>query len=412
MPNIRKRVHLTKRMIDSTAPRADDVFRWDDEVRGFGVRVRPNGLKVYVLQYRNAGGRSRRVTLGHHGPLTAEAARQLALAHRARIAAGADPAAERAERRASETFDAFAKRYLTQHAEPHKKAASVANDRMMLTHHILPAIGSVQVAAVTRSDVTKLHQSMRATPYLANRCLALISAMLHLAERWGVRPDGSNPCRHVQKYPEHRRQRFLSSAELGRLGKVLTAVERENVEHPSVVPAVRLLLLTGARRGEVLGLRWHHVNWERQCLDLPDSKTGPKTVHLNPPALEVLSTLADRRKDGARWVLPGRETGKPLVGLPHAWQRIRNRAGLDDVRLHDLRHSFASVAAAQHTSLPIIGALLGHTQPSTTARYAHLAADPLKEATTRVGYHIAKMMNPAPARAETVADLPKRRRAR
>ena len=410
MPNIRQRVHLTKRVVDATAPSDDDVFRWDDEIRGFGLRVRPNGLKVYVLQYRNGGGRSRRVALGQHGPLTAEAARQIALAHRARIAAGADPAAERAERRASETVDAFADRYLSQHAEPHKKPVSVLNDRMIIARYIRPAIGTLQLAEVTCADITKLHQSMRATPYLANRCLALLSTMLHLAERWGTRPDGSSPCRHVQKYTERRRQRFLSSAELARLGKTLAAVERENVEHRSVAPAVRLLILTGARRGEVLGLRWQHVNWERQCLDLPDSKTGPKTVHLNPPALEVLSALADQRADGSEWVLPGRNAEKPLIGLPHAWERIRKRAGLDDVRLHDLRHSFASVAAAQHTSLPVIGALLGHTQPSTTARYAHLAADPLKEAATRIGNELARLMHPLHASA--VVELPKQRRSR
>jgi integrase len=233
-----------------------------------------------------------------------------------------------------------------------------------------------------------------------------------MAERWGMRPDGLNPCRHVPRYREHRRQRFLSSAELARLGEVLAAAEREDVLHPSVVPAIRLLIFTGARRGEILGLRWQYVNWERQCLDLPDSKTGPKTIHLNPPALDVLSALADRRPDGAAWVLPGRVAGQPLSKLNYAWGRIRQRAELDNVRLHDLRHGFASVAAALHTSLPIIGALLGHTQPSTTARYAHLSADPLQEAAARVGAELAKMMNPTPSPAGMVVELSKQRRKR
>lgn len=259
---------------------------------------------------------------------------------------------------------------------------------------------------------------MRATPYAANRMLALLSKIMNLAEKWGARPDGSNPCRHVERFKEKRRQRFLAPAELVELGKVLAATERENVEHPSVVPALRLLLFTGARRGEVLGLKWEHVDWANQCLNLPDSKTGAKTIHLNPPALEVLKALEQGRAAESPWVIRGRVKGRPLVVLPHAWERIRTRAGLAGVRVHDLRHSFASVAAANNASLPIIGALLGHTQPATTARYAHLAADPLREAAERVGAHIVRLMQPPADTAGSVVPLrrpermPLRRRAR
>jgi integrase len=221
--------------------------------------------------------------------------------------------------------------------------------------------------------------------------------MMALAIHWGVRAEAlGNPCHGVSRYKERRRQRFLSSAELVRLGVALFEVEREGSEHASVVPAIRLLILTGARRGEVLGLRWEYVSWERQSLELPDSKTGAKTIHLNAPALQVLRALWATRPDDEHspWVLSGRHEGRALVDLSHPWARIRTRAGLDGVRLHDLRHSFASFATAHNMSLPIIGALLGHSQPATTARYAHLAADPLKDATEQIGGRIAALMNP------------------
>ena len=394
MPDTSKRVHLTKRVIDSTKPEAVDVLLWDDEVPGFGLRVKPNGLKSYALQYRNAAGRSRRVTIGKHGVLTAEGARNEARRLRARVAEGHDPATERQRLRQADTLEAFSTRYLSHYAELHKKPGSVRNDRLLLDLHILPEIRNRKLAEITREDVTKLHQSMRKTPYAANRMLALLSKMMNLSEKWGVRPDGTNPCRHVERFKEKRRQRFLSPAELVELGKALAKTEGENVEHPSVVPALRLLLFTGARRGEVLGLKWEHVDWRNQCLNLTESKTGPKTIHLNPPALQVLQTLDKARPDDSPWVIRGNMKDRALVGLPHAWQRIRKRAKLSDLRLHDLRHSFASVAVAAGSSLPIIGALLGHTQPQTTARYAHLSADPLKEASAMVGQRISALMNP------------------
>jgi len=279
---------------------------------------------------------------------------------------------------------------------------SIRNDRLLLKHHLEPAFRNRKIAEITREDVSRLHQSLKAHPYAANRALALLSKMMNLAEKWGLRPDGSNPCRHVERFKEKRRQRFLSAAELLELGKVLATVERENVEHRSVVPAIRLLLFTGARRGEMLGLEWRHVDWQNLCLNLPESKTGAKTIHLNPPALVVLKALRSRGKKESHWVLPGRRKDGPLVGLPHAWQRIRKRAKLGDLRLHDLRHSFASVGAANNMSLPMIGALLGHSQPQTTQRYAHLAADPLKEAAERIGERIVAMMTPRKKHAKVV----------
>jgi integrase len=245
---------------------------------------------------------------------------------------------------------------------------------------------------VTRADVQGLHHGMKDTPYHANRTLALLSKMMNLAERWGIRPDGTNPCRHVERYREKKRQRYLSAVELAELGQVLAKVERERVEWHSVVPALRLLIFTGARVSEILTLRWEWLDFERRCLNLPDSKTGAKVIHLNAPALKV---LADLERDGENpHVIRGRLPGTYLVNLKDPWRRIRKRAKIPDVRVHDLRHPFAAVAAGAGSSLPIIGALLGHTQPQTTQRYAHLSADPLKAAAEAVGARIAAAMAP------------------
>jgi integrase len=215
--------------------------------------------------------------------------------------------------------------------------------------------------------------------------------MFNLAENWALRPDGSNPCRHVEKFKEHKLERFLSETELARLAETLVEAEQARIELPSVIAAIRLLLFTGARLSEILTVRWEHVNFEEHCLRLPDSKTGAKTIYLSPPALEVLNGL--QRQDGNPYVIIGAKPGAHLINLRKPWHRIRTKAGLDNVRIHDLRHSFASMAVAGGLSLPVIGALLGHTQAATTQRYAHLAADPLKQAANLTGARITAAMN-------------------
>jgi integrase len=383
---------LTKRAVDAARhdPSRFQTMVWDSELKGFGLRISRGGKKSFILQYRNARGRSRRMTLGAATRLTAEQARRLAKVYLGEAASGKDPAEERREKRGGLTVAEFAEQYLEVHARPKKKPSSVKLDERLLRTCILPALGSRKLEGIRRPDVSRMHHAQRATPVQANRALLLLSKMMNLAESWGLRPDGSNPCRGVERFRERARQRYLSAEELARLGKVLAEAEREGSEHPSAILALRLLILTGARSGEILGLRWKEVDFERRALHLADSKTGEKTIQLSAPALELLSQA--RRLKGNPYVCTGARSGKHLVGLTKIWHRLRERAGLDDVRIHDLRHSYAAVGAGGGLSLPIIGALLGHSQPQTTARYAHVAADPLREAADQIAGEIASSL--------------------
>ena len=395
---------LTNRSVAAIKPAASDVFIWDDVLPGFGLRVKASGRKSYIVQYRPVGNVSRRLTIGPHGVFTPEAARKQARDLLQAARKGADPAFQRKTTRDGLTVADLAERYMKAHAATKKKPSSAKTDASNLRNHVLPAHGRRKIADINRADISKLHHDMRDTPGAANRVLALLSKMFGLAEKWGLRPDNSNPCRHVDRYPERKMERFLSADELARLGQALTEAERTRTEKNSVIAAVRLLVFTGARLGEILGLRWEYVDTERACLRLPDSKSGPKTIHLNAPALEVLAGI--ERESGSPWVIAGREPGNPLVNLRKPWHRIRARAGLDGLRLHDLRHSFASVGVSGGLSLPIIGALLGHSQPATTQRYAHLAADPLKQASDLIGRRIAAAMK---GEAAELVELPNRR---
>jgi integrase len=383
---------ITKRAVDALRPTPDgaETVLWDSELKGFGVRVQRGGAKTYILKYRAGTGRDaplRKLTVGRHGsPWTADEARAEARRLSGLAAHGKDPAGARAAARAAPTVADLAQRFLSEHAEAKRKTSTAKEYRRLLDHVVLPAIGRKRVADVTRQDVARLHHARRATPTEANRALAVISKMFNMAERWGERPDGSNPCYHVEKYPQRKRERMLSAEELGRLGDVLTGYGGPLY----YAAAIKLLVFTGARLGEVLGLQWQWVDFERGEARLPDSKTGAKTIHLPPPALAVLAELP--RVEGNPYVIVGGVAGAALVNLEKPWRAIRKKAGLEDVRLHDLRHAFASVAAASGMGLPIIGKMLGHTQAQTTQHYAHLASDPVKAAAATVASKIAAAM--------------------
>lgn len=405
-------VKLTQNAVVAAKPGERRYTIADTEIAGFWLVVTPTGRKSFYYRYRVGGGRGgtvRQPLIGHHPALKAEAARRIAAEWAACVRMGGDPAGERTATRVAPTMNALLDRYLEDHARPTKKLSSLAEDERLIRDYLRGAFGRKKVAEVRRSDIADFQRGLAHKPYRANRCLALLSKAFNLAEVWAMRPGGSNPCRHLQKYAEAKRKRFLSPAELARLGETLAVAERDGslaipVESggertvpisAAVIAAIRLLVLTGARKGEILGLRWDWIDWDRGLAALPDSKTGEKAIHLPPAALAVLETIP-RREDNPHVIFGGRP-GAPLVNLKDPWGAIRAHAGFNDVRIHDLRHSFASVGAAGGLSLPIIGALLGHTQAATTQRYAHLADDPLRAAAGQIGDRIAAAMSGASA---------------
>lgn len=392
---------ISKRSVDATEAGGKDSYLWDRDLKGFGLKVTPAGRKVYLVQYRLGGrkGRTRRVTIGLHGVLTADQARSRAKQLLGEVAAGRDPAAALHEERGSSRLGELLMRFLEEYATGKLKPSTAGEYHRLARLHIFPVLQHRLVGDISRSDVVRMHTSLAAKPYQANRVAALLSKFFNWCERDGHRPDGSNPCRHVEKFGEVKRERFLSSEELTRLGEALRAAEAERTASPWIIGAIRLLALTGARLSEILTLRWEFVNFERAMIRLPDSKTGAKTLYLNAPALNVLTEIP--RVDGNPFVIVGERKGARLVNLQKPWRRIRAAAGLDDVRLHDLRHSFASAAVAGGMSLPMIGALLGHSQPQTTARYAHLSADPLRAASETIAGQIAGALVIASRRGNT-----------
>ena len=367
---------ITKRSVDAIKAGGTDTVYWDGELTGFGLRVRRSGRKSYVVQTRIAG-KLCWFTIGPHGPLSPDQARALALEILACAKKGIDPRDANARREAEPSMADLGRRFLEEYVPVHCKPSTRGEYSRSVRLFVDPVIGELRVPEVQRKDIAALHHGLRDKPYQANRTLGVLSKMFSLAEVWGWRPDGSNPCRHVKRYKEHKRERFLSPEETERLGQVLRDAEEEM---PSAVAAFRLLLLTGCRMSEIRDLRWEYV--KDDCIELPDAKTGGRVVPLGPEARAVLSSIP--RDEDNPWVIAGRLPGSHLTDLQRPWRRIRKQAGLEGVRIHDLRHSFASRALALGESLTMIGKLLGHTQVQTTARYAHLARDSIQTAAARI----------------------------
>ncbi|WP_374471553.1 tyrosine-type recombinase/integrase [Phenylobacterium sp.] len=406
MPND-ARARLTRRLVEALQPAAKDRFVWDSEVTGFGVKVAASGLRTYVLQYR-FGGRARRFSIGAHGsPWTVETARDQARVLLGRIAGGCDPQEEKQGARRDLTVAELCDLYLCEGLVT-RKPSSIASARADIENHIKPLLGAKRAALVTRQDVERLLidvaagktarrartsrrrglARVRGGQGAANAAVVTLSAAFSFGMGRQVRPD--NPAQGVRRFPEKKIERFLSPAELARLGEVLAAAESLGVESPYALAAIKLLMLTGCRKNEILTLKRNHVDLHHRCLRLPDSKTGAKVVHLGAPAVALIARIPETA--GNPYLLPGRNGVGHLVDLQATWERIRTAAGLEDVRIHDLRHSFASVGATTGDSLLIIGALLGHRSAKTTERYAHLSDHPIKGAADRISAEIARML--------------------
>ncbi len=350
---------------------------------------RRNGRPSYFLQTR-INGRLRWITIGIHGsPWTPVTARKEAIRLLNDISLGEDPNLQRQRKRATPTIKEAAADFLEEHQV--KIAPRTYEEyRRLMRDYVVPTFGTRKIDDLNKADIARAHKEWGDKPRTANHALAVLSRFVSWLEDQGLRQELANPCRGIKKYRENRRERYLSSEEFIRLGDVLNEAEATGAESPYVIAAIRLLILTGARFSEILTLTWEEVDLERGLLFLKNSKTGQKPIFLNEPAKEVLATLPRLTRNP--YVIVGNKPGAHLVNLRKPWSRIRAQAGIEDVRLHDLRHSFASLAAESGASLPLIGRLLGHTQPQTTARYAHLAHDPLREVNERVGAKLSEIM--------------------
>lgn len=400
MPEPKK---LTKRIVEAIAPApGGDVLLWDAELPGFGVRVTPGGVRSYVVQYRTNERRSRRMTIGRHGVVTVDEARGKARRILVAVADGADPMADRAADRAAPTVNELLDRHLSDHVRAHCGAAMLNSSIDLFDRFARPALGALKVKSATRQDLIKLHASMAETPRQANLLLAQLSKAFANAELWGLRPDGSNPCRKIQRYPEKHRERFLSPVELSRLGAALREAETEGLPWPddgkpkskhfvkpenrrtAIAPGplaiIRTLLFTGARLSEICGLQWQHIDFERGTLQLPGKKGGERRAHpVSAIALELLASIP--RVDGSPWVFPrpadpSRRITKEV--LENAWQRVRERAQIEDVRIHDLRHTVGTMASQAGMNAFALRDLLRHASTAMTHRYVNFDHDPVR----------------------------------
>ncbi len=370
---------LTKRAIDTLRPRETEYAVWDAALPGFGIRVKPAGVVSFMIQYRNAGSRSRRYTIGRYGVTTPDEARKEARKLLAAVQAGADPAAVRRAGRRAETVSALCDRYLEDHVDVYNAPTTQREAKRMVEKRIKPKLGSLTAKDLTRQDVTKLHLSMRKTPREANHVLSILSKMLTLAENWEIRPDGSNPCRTIRRYPETKRERFLDGDELKRLGAALDQAEQDGTAHPAAVQAIWLLALSGCRLSEVLGLQWEHVDIDRAALHLPNAKAGARQHTIGARALAVLANIP--RVDGSPYVFHGRDGANPITtnAIQYAWRYVRDAANLKDARLHDLRHTVGTYAGQAGANAFLVRDKLGHKTLAMTGLYVNRDAEPLRD---------------------------------
>ncbi|MEH6477303.1 MAG: tyrosine-type recombinase/integrase [Sneathiella sp.] len=380
---------LSKRTLDALKIEDKEYFVWDDDLPGFGVRVMPTGRKSFLIQYRDSGRRTRRKSLGRFGTVTAEEAKREARDLLSSVTRGANPSEDRLHKRNAPTVSELCDRFMSEYVPIHCKETTAKEYLRAVDLFIKPAIGLVKVEDVTRPHIAELHHKHNDIPYQANRTLGVISVMFNQAEVWGYRPDNTNPRRHVKKYEEKPRERFLSKEEFARLGKTLKDLETSGTGSQAAINAFWLFLLTGCRLSEIQTLKWEYI--QENNAFLPDSKTGAKKVRLSNHALNVLSRV--ERIPGNPYVITGKLPGAFLTDLQKPWRRIRKVAGLDDVRIHDLRHSFASSAVGIGEPVERIGNIVGHKDIRSTMRYAHHADGPVHATVDRISDEIWNDLN-------------------
>ncbi|MCP5080985.1 MAG: tyrosine-type recombinase/integrase [Alphaproteobacteria bacterium] len=410
---------ITKRFVDTVEPGSKPVFIFDEALKGFGLKVNPSGSKNFIVEYRvGAGGRlarKRRITIGSSTSITPDQARKQAKENLAAARTGMDPSEARMKERRVPDFKTFAYRYLDEEAASRLKSNTRRNYEINIRKHALPSVGAMKLNQITRAEIQNLHATLGwRSKVLANRTIETISAVYRYAQTLGLVEDDYNPTSGIKAFKEEARERYLSEAEFVRLGEALDLAEAKGIpwkalrkqsisKHTaspenqktvfsgSAVDTIRLLIFTGCRLREILHLTWGEVDLERGLLFLADSKTGARAVVLNQLAMDILK----RQHRTGEYAFPTEFDDKPRADLNKPWRAIRRHAGLEDLRLHDLRHSFASVGASAGMGLPIVGALLGHKQAATTERYAHLDASPLRQASDEIAARIASSMKVA-----------------
>jgi integrase len=420
---------LTKRLIDASEARPAKYTLWDTELRGFGLAVEPTGTKIFVLRYRTVEGRDRRPSIGRYGVLTVDQAREEARALLVEVAKGKDPLAVRQQKRAGATMAELFDRYLKEHVDVRLRPTSRVSIRHLVEKHLRPALGAIKVEAFTRQDAYRLHYSLRETPTSANRALAALSKALSLAEEWGLRPEGINPCAKVRMFQETARDRFLSVEEVKQLGATLILAEtvglpwvvdetKAKAKHlarpenriapldPAIVTVVRLLLLTGARKREITELRWSDVDFEFGTLALPRQKGKDRVPHVvATAAMDILGRWP--KTAGTEWVFPrALDPSRPIATevIQNGWERIRHAAGIADVRMHDLRHTFGTTASRSGANAFMIRDMLRHANVSMSSRYVNPDSEPQRVLAEAVGDMLSSALAGEEAKVVSIAD--------
>ena len=377
---------LTTRFVNEFKPTDRINILWDDQLKGFGLCVRPSGKKTFLLKYRIGRGRralSKKHSLGCLPVVTLEIAKNKAKSFLLMASQGIDPIKKDC---ALLTIRELCEQYLERYAVIHKKQSSLVRDQNLINRVVIPNFGKMRVVDLGRGHLIKYHHSLKATPIMANRLLALISTMMNLAEKWEYRPQNTNPCKFVDRYKENKRQVYLSMDQLERVGSAMRQLK--DIESEYVLSAIQMLILTACRTQEILSLKWEYIDFKNSSMNLPDTKTGERKIYLNPSALHILEKL-ERKSE---YVFVSRVENKRITTIRLTWKKICKIADLKNVRPHDLRHTFASHAVNNGFSLPIIAKMLGHKDLKTTQRYAHLHEDPVKKANDDVSLKLKKVM--------------------
>lgn len=375
------KIKLTKTTVDAARAGAQDVELRDTLVPGFLCKVTPTGRKVFMVQYRTNAGERRKPAIGLFGELTVEQARSLAQDWLAEVRRGKDPSALKAAARKAPTMKELCTRFIEDYSKSHNKPSTVAGNRKYISLHIEPALGSMKVPDVTRQDIVALMKKREKAPTGANRVLACLRKMFNMAEVWGYRPDGSNPCKHVQKYPEKGKTRLITDAQLSQLYAYLDKADKEGLEHPILTLAIRLQFEFAARMSEILELRWEWIDFSNRRVVWPDSKTGGIS---KPMSEEAVNLLTNAPRIGASvFVCPA--VFKPSRSLSkntyyQGWKRILSRAGVPHVGTHGVRHRAATDIANSGVPVKVGMALTAHKTVTMFMRYVHTEDDPIRNA--------------------------------